>query len=52
MNNPPVRSFVDGCQRLGYASVLVGVAFLRELFDPAGFSDMPWCRKHFIKPAT
>ena len=33
MNNPPARSFLDGLANgLGYASVLVGVAFLRELF--------------------
>ena len=32
MNNPPLRAFVDGLANgIGYASVLVGVAFLREL---------------------
>jgi len=32
MNNPPGRSFVDGLGNgIGYASVLVGVAFFREL---------------------
>ena len=56
MVNPPVRSFVDGIANgLGYASVLVGVAFFRELlgsgkifgykviptaFYDAGYSDM------------
>jgi len=33
MNNPPMRSFLDGLANgLGYSSILVGVAFLRELF--------------------
>ncbi|HSM90466.1 MAG TPA: NADH:ubiquinone reductase (Na(+)-transporting) subunit D [Desulfobacterales bacterium] len=33
MNNPPGRAFLDGLANgLGYTSVLVGVAFLRELF--------------------
>jgi len=45
MNNPPVRSFVDGLANgLGYASVLVGVAFLRELFGSGrlfGYAVVP-----------
>jgi len=56
MVNPPFRSFVDGIANgLGYASVLVGVAFFRELlgsgkilgskvipvaFYDAGYADM------------
>jgi Na+-transporting NADH:ubiquinone oxidoreductase subunit D len=33
MNNPPGRAFLDGLANgLGYSSVLIGVAFLRELF--------------------
>jgi Na+-transporting NADH:ubiquinone oxidoreductase subunit D len=32
MNNPPFRAFIDGLANgLGYASLLVGVAFFREL---------------------
>ncbi len=45
MNNPPVRSFVDGLANgLGYASVLVGVAFLRELLGSGrlfGYAVVP-----------
>ncbi len=32
MNNPPFRSFMDGVANgLGYSSILIGVAFFREL---------------------
>jgi len=45
MNNPPLRSFVDGLANgLGYASVLVGVAFLRELLGSGrlfGYAVVP-----------
>jgi Na+-transporting NADH:ubiquinone oxidoreductase subunit D len=45
MNNPPYRAFVDGLANgLGYASVLIGVAFLRELFGSGkllGFQVVP-----------
>jgi Na+-transporting NADH:ubiquinone oxidoreductase subunit D len=45
MNNPPARSFVDGLANgLGYTSVLVGVAFLRELLGSGrlfGYSVVP-----------
>jgi Na+-transporting NADH:ubiquinone oxidoreductase subunit D len=45
MNNTPYRSFVDGLANgLGYASVLIGVAFLRELFGSGkllGFQVVP-----------
>jgi Na+-transporting NADH:ubiquinone oxidoreductase subunit D len=45
MNNPPYRSFVDGLANgLGYASVLIGVAFLRELLGSGrllGFQVVP-----------
>ncbi|MBW2366495.1 MAG: NADH:ubiquinone reductase (Na(+)-transporting) subunit D [Deltaproteobacteria bacterium] len=43
--NPPVRSFVDGIANgLGYSSVLIGVAFFRELLGSGkllGFSVVP-----------
>ena len=45
MVNPPWRSFVDGIGNgLGYSSVLIGVAFIRELFGAGkllGFQVVP-----------
>ncbi len=42
MNNPPGRAFLDGLANgLGYASVLVGVAFLRELFGSGRIFGVP-----------
>jgi Na+-transporting NADH:ubiquinone oxidoreductase subunit D len=45
MNNPPGKSFLDGLANgLGYSSVLVGVAFLRELLGSGrvlGFPVVP-----------
>jgi Na+-transporting NADH:ubiquinone oxidoreductase subunit D len=42
MNNPPWRSFIDGMANgLGYASVLVGVAFLRELLGSGRVLGIP-----------
>jgi len=45
MVNPPMRSFVDGIANgLGYGSVLVGVAFFRELLGSGqlfGYSVIP-----------
>jgi len=45
MVNPPMRSFVDGIANgMGYGSVLVGVAFLRELLGSGsllGYSIIP-----------
>ncbi len=40
--NPPVRSFVDGIANgLGYSSVLVGVAFFRELLGTGKLLGFP-----------
>ena len=42
MNNPPGRAFLDGMANgLGYASVLVGVAFLRELLGSGRIFGVP-----------
>jgi len=45
MNNPPLPSFLDGVANgLGYGSVLVGVAFFRELLGAGkilGFAVVP-----------
>jgi len=45
MVNPPLRSFLDGIGNgLGYSSVLISVAFVRELFGAGklfGFQVMP-----------
>lgn len=45
MGNPPWRSFVDGVANgVGYGSILIGVAFFRELFGSGkllGFSVIP-----------
>ena len=45
MVNPPLRSFLDGIGNgLGYSSVLIGVAFIRELFGAGkllGFQVVP-----------
>jgi Na+-transporting NADH:ubiquinone oxidoreductase subunit D len=45
MNNPPGKSFLDGLANgLGYSSVLLGVAFLRELLGSGrvlGFPVVP-----------
>jgi Na+-transporting NADH:ubiquinone oxidoreductase subunit D len=42
MNNPPARAFLDGLANgLGYASVLVGVAFLRELLGSGRVLGVP-----------
>jgi Na+-transporting NADH:ubiquinone oxidoreductase subunit D len=45
MNNPPLPSFVDGLANgLGYGSVLVGVAFFRELLGAGkilGYAVIP-----------
>jgi Na+-transporting NADH:ubiquinone oxidoreductase subunit D len=42
MNNPPGRSFLDGLANgLGYSSVLIGVAFLRELFGSGRLFGYP-----------
>jgi Na+-transporting NADH:ubiquinone oxidoreductase subunit D len=45
MVNPPMRSFVDGISNgVGYGSILVGVAFIRELLGSGkllGFSIIP-----------
>jgi Na+-transporting NADH:ubiquinone oxidoreductase subunit D len=42
MNNPPGRAFLDGVANgLGYASILVGVAFLRELLGSGRLMGYP-----------
>jgi Na+-transporting NADH:ubiquinone oxidoreductase subunit D len=42
MNNPPMRSFLDGLANgLGYSSILIGVAFLRELFGSGKLLGYP-----------
>jgi Na+-transporting NADH:ubiquinone oxidoreductase subunit D len=45
LNNPPFRSFMDGIANgIGYSSVLIGVAFLRELLGSGkllGFAVIP-----------
>jgi Na+-transporting NADH:ubiquinone oxidoreductase subunit D len=45
MNNPPGRAFIDGLANgLGYASLLVGVAFFRELLGSGkllGYAVVP-----------
>jgi Na+-transporting NADH:ubiquinone oxidoreductase subunit D len=42
MNNPPGRAFLDGLANgLGYSSVLIGVAFLRELFGSGRLFGYP-----------
>jgi Na+-transporting NADH:ubiquinone oxidoreductase subunit D len=54
MNNPPRRAFVDGLANgIGYASVLVGVAFLRELLGSGrlfGFAVVPeaWYQAGYV----
>jgi Na+-transporting NADH:ubiquinone oxidoreductase subunit D len=42
MSNPPFRSFIDGIGNgLGYGSVLIGVAFIRELFGSGKLFGYP-----------
>jgi Na+-transporting NADH:ubiquinone oxidoreductase subunit D len=42
MSNPPFRSFIDGIGNgLGYGSVLIGVAFIRELFGSGKLLGYP-----------
>jgi len=42
MNNPPFRAFIDGLANgLGYASLLVGVAFFRELLGSGKLLGYP-----------
>lgn len=42
MNNPPFRAFIDGfANGLGYASLLVGVAFFRELLGSGKLLGYP-----------
>jgi Na+-transporting NADH:ubiquinone oxidoreductase subunit D len=42
MNNPPGRAFLDGLANgLGYSSVLIGVAFLRELLGSGRLFGYP-----------
>jgi Na+-transporting NADH:ubiquinone oxidoreductase subunit D len=45
MSNPPVSSFVDGLANgIGYSSILIGVAFIRELLGSGklmGFQVVP-----------
>jgi Na+-transporting NADH:ubiquinone oxidoreductase subunit D len=42
MNNPPFRAFVDGLANgLGYASLLIGVAFFRELLGSGKLLGYP-----------
>ena len=47
MSNTPYRSFVDGLANgIGYGSVLIGVAFIRELLGAGkifGFKVVPQC---------
>jgi Na+-transporting NADH:ubiquinone oxidoreductase subunit D len=42
MNNPPGRAFLDGLANgIGYSTVLIGVAFLRELFGSGRLFGYP-----------
>ncbi len=42
MQNPPLRSFVDGLANgIGYSSVLIGVAFFRELLGSGKLWGVP-----------
>ncbi|MFC1859880.1 Rnf-Nqr domain containing protein, partial [Thermodesulfobacteriota bacterium] len=45
LSNPPLRSFVDGLSNgIGYSSILIGVAFFRELLGSGkllGFHVIP-----------
>ncbi|RJQ61611.1 MAG: NADH:ubiquinone reductase (Na(+)-transporting) subunit D [Desulfobacteraceae bacterium] len=42
MSNPPLRSFVDGLANgIGYSSILIGVAFFRELLGSGKLMGFP-----------
>ncbi|KPJ78015.1 MAG: Na(+)-translocating NADH-quinone reductase subunit D [Deltaproteobacteria bacterium SG8_13] len=42
LSNPPVRSFMDGIANgIGYSSILIGVAFLRELLGSGKLLGYP-----------
>ena len=42
LSNPPMRSFMDGIANgLGYSSILIGVAFLRELLGSGKLMGYP-----------
>ena len=50
MSNPPGRSFIDGLGNgLGYGSVLVGVAFIRELFGSGKLLGYPVIPAYFYE---
>ncbi len=50
LSNPPWRSFVDGLANgIGYGSVLVGVAFFRELLGSGTFFGYPVVPPFFYK---
>lgn len=50
MSNPPLRSFVDGIANgMGYGSVLVGVAFIRELLGSGKLLGYPVVPAYFYQ---